>query len=102
MNLSEAIRNAYCAVHHYQVANPATHNYPCGFAWVEFRCRKNAREAKELIANGARWNDYAKCYSLSVSTRTQDMDYNFACCRTFADAMKEAGYEGFRACSRID
>ena len=62
----------------YVQKNPEGPNwYPCGFAWVTYKCRKNAKEAGSLIARGFRWDDYEKVYTLSAYkfANTQSMDY---------------------------
>lgn len=102
MSLANAIAKAKTAAASFIANNPAPHTYPCGFAWVEFKCRKNAREAKELIAAGARWSDYAKAYSISINTPTQSMFYNEAACDAFVASMIEQGFTGFHRRSRID
>lgn len=102
MTLAIALNNAFAAVNAHRAKNPETHNFPCGFAWVTFKTRKNSKVGKELAALGHRWSDYHKSYHISVSTRTQDMDYNTECCNVFVNAMRAAGYEGFNVESRID
>lgn len=102
MNLALAVANAHATVTTFKIANPETHHFPCGFAWITYKCRKNAKIGKELAALGARWSDYHKEYTLHVNTRTQDMDYNAQCCRVFVKAMREAGFEGFEVRTQID
>lgn len=102
MNLTQAINNAFLAVHDFKTTNPETRHFPCGFAWVSFKCRKNSKVGKELQALGARWSDYNKYYRISVPTRTQDMEYNIRCCEAFVRAMKANGFDGFNVESRID
>lgn len=91
----------------YVAANPEGQNwYPCGFAWITYKCRKNAKEAGSLIARGFRWSDYEKEYTLSAGkfTNTQSMNYQEDILRAAVRAADPFIADGvtFRVRSRID
>ena len=77
--------------------------FPCGFAWITFRCRKNSKLAPVLLEAGFRWDDYDKRYIMSpyAWTNTQDMDFKEQICRAFVDAAEDVGAH-FGVRSRID
>lgn len=70
---------------------PEPHWFPCGFAWVTYKCRKNAKQAKDLIANDFSWDDYRREYSLSGGRfhNTQSMDHKENIVMAFATAANE-------------
>lgn len=81
LDVQNAILAAKAAARAYVAANPEGPNwFPCGFASLTYKCRKNAKEAGALIAEGFRWDDYRKEYSMSAYefTNTQSMDYKEA------------------------
>lgn len=104
--LSAALHLAIAAGHDYVKATPENPNdwYPCGFAWLTYKCRKNAKESAILKEVGFRWDDYRKEYSLSGGTwsNTQAMDYKTAICLAVLDSLKESGYSNFGFQNRID
>jgi hypothetical protein len=103
-DLNSAIQSAIIAGRTFAAANPEGPNwYPCGFAWLTYKCRKNGAESKALIANGFRWGDYEKRYMLSGGTfsNTQSMYYKESILRVVQESLKEAGYT-FDVQTRID
>ncbi len=88
LDMMNAIDLVKAGAAEYVKNNPEGPNwFPCGFAWLAYKCRKNAKEAGTLIAQGFRWDDYEKVYSLSPYqwTNTQSMDYK--------EAILQAGVE---------
>ncbi len=103
LDLDTAVKNALAAARGHAASNPEGADwFPCGFAWVAFRCRKNAKESKTLIANGFRWDDYRKSYLFSAPTRSQSMRYNEAVAQVAVDYLAQNGFDGFRVESWID
>ena len=89
LDIQNAIAAGKKAAAQYVAQNPEGSNWwPCGFAWVNYKCRKNAKEAGALMAEGFTWDDYRKVYSLSpyAWTNTQSMDYKAAILRDFVAA----------------
>jgi hypothetical protein len=105
ITLRVAIESAKRAAVEFVKANPEDPKnwYPCGFAWLTYKCRKNAKEAADLIAHGFRWSDYEKRYILSPYewTNTQAMDYKESILRAMQAELKVHGYE-FGIHTRID
>lgn len=81
---------------------PEGHWYPCGFAWIAYKCRKNAKEARILLANGFHWNDYSKHYYKSAPTNTQSMNYQEAVLQAMQKSLVDNGYTNFHIQTRID
>jgi len=103
LDLDTAIKNALAAATGFAVLNTEGADwYPCGFAWVAYRCRKNAKESKTLIANGFRWDDYRKAYMRSSPTRSQAMNYNIKVAQVAVDHLAQNGFNGFFVESWID
>lgn len=92
--LLTAIRDGKAAAAAYVAAHPEGPNwYPCGFANLHYKCRKNASIASILIAEGFRWDDYLKSYSHGAYdwTNTQSLDYKSGILQAFADAAEKHG-----------
>lgn len=88
----------------YVRANPEGPDwYPCGFANLLIKCRKNAKFAVVLKAEGFRWDDYNKAYAHGAYdwTNTQSMYYKEAILRAFLSALRDAGIPA-RVETRID
>lgn len=109
MELTQDIWNKAIAAGRVESATPEAHWFPCGFAWLAYRCRKNAKISKTLIALGFRWDDYAKHYYTSlyreissVPDMSQSMDYRARVLRAVAKSLNESGIEGFYVDTRID
>lgn len=104
--MEEAIRCLKAGAAAYVRNNPeGPHWYPCGFAWVTYKCRKNAKEAGSLIAEGFRWDDYEKVYTMTAYefTNTQSMDYKEAVLRAgVRNATQRFPNIGFGVRTRID
>lgn len=78
LDVKHAITAILEAGHKYVAENPEGPNwYPCGFAGITYKCRKNAKEHVALVNAGFRWDDYHKEYYLSAYTftNTQSMNY---------------------------
>jgi hypothetical protein len=104
MNLAAAIAKGKEAAAAYVRANPEGPNwYPCGFAWLTYSCRKNAKESKTLLANGFRWDDYHKEYTFGAYewTSTQSMDYKTDILRAMQTELAKHNFV-FGVRSRID
>lgn len=67
--------------------------WPCGFAWIVFKIRKNHKHAKALLDAGAYWNDYEKCYQYTPHkfTHSQNMDYKAAILSAVSGYFQEQG-----------
>lgn len=88
---------------------PEPHWFPCGFAWLSYRCRKNAKMGKALQILGFRWNDYDKAWQSSlyaeipcVKDMSQSMDYRSRILRAVCDVLKAEGFTKFYVNTRID
>lgn len=86
-----------------------THWYPCGFAWLAYRCRKNSKIGKALQAMGWRWSDYEKAWQTSlydvipaISGMSQSMDYRARILAKVRDVLKAEGFTEFYVETRID
>jgi hypothetical protein len=93
--LKLTIEAAKHAAREFVSTTPEGHWYPCGFAWLQYKCRKNAKEAKVLLDAGFRWDDYSKTYQLSPYefTNTQSMDYKEAILRKMEEIMRGGGFK---------
>lgn len=103
--LQTALNRAVAAAQTYIAKNPDGPNwYPCGFVWLTYKCRKNAKESAILIKNGWRWDDYEKRYTLSMGRfhNTQSMDYKAGIARAMLDSLKQDGMVGFSYRENID
>jgi hypothetical protein len=71
--------------------------FPCGLAWVTYRCWKNAKEAATLTAHGFKWNDYQKQYELTAYefTMTQSMNRQSAILRNVSEKIRAAGFDAY-------
>jgi hypothetical protein len=78
--------------------------YPCGFVWLTYKCRKNAKEHVALLSRGWRWDDYDKCYALSMGKfhNTQSMSYKEGIGRAMLERLNQSGIAGFGYRERID
>lgn len=76
--------------------------YPCGFAGITYKCRKNAKEAKVLIDCGFHWSDYEKQYRLSAPEGSQSMTAKEMVAQHIIDRLEAEGIKGFATYSRID
>lgn len=89
-----------------KVAEP--HWYPCGFAWLSLRCRKNAKIGKALNNMGFRWNSYEKAWQSSMYSLPcadgmgQSMDYRARILQAACDVLHAHGYKDFYVTSRAD
>lgn len=88
---------------------PEPHWYPCGFAWLSIKMRKNGRLAKTLIAYGFRWNDYDKAYQtsmydriVSIENMSQSMDYRARVLNAVTACLHIHGLTEFYVNTRID
>lgn len=89
----------------YIEANPEGSNwYPCGFVWLTYQCRKNAKQYVALVSRGWRWDDYAKQYTYSIGqlVNTQSMNYMEDIGRAMLNNLRASGIEGFGIQTRID
>lgn len=107
LDVQNAIQAAKNAARAYVAANPEGPNwYPCGFAWMTYKCRKNAKEAGALQAEGFRWDDYRKMYTMSAYqfVNTQSMNYQEDILRAAVRATAQFIPDGvvFGVESRID
>jgi len=67
--------------------------WPCGFAWINVKIRKNHRLASILREHGFTWNDYNKTYQYrghSISG-AQNMDYREKFLNVMVDHMRNNG-----------
>ena len=76
--------------------------YPCGFAGIAYKCRKNAKVSKVLIECGFRWSDYEKQYRLSAPEGSQSMTAKEMVAQHIIDRLEAEGIKGFATYSRID
>lgn len=89
-----------------RIAEP--HWFPCGFAWLAIKIRKNGALANTLKARGFRWDDYRKHYYFSMSSDMvkaadmwQSMNYRERCLKALAVVLKDAGFDCYVE-TRID
>lgn len=78
INLGYALGRAHMIGYDSATANKAMDvMWPCGFAWIGLKIRKNHKFAKLLIEFGFRWNDYAKQFEYRGHdiSHAQNMDY---------------------------
>ena len=77
--------------------------YPCGFAWVYLKVRKNDVFGTSLSKLGLMdWDNYSKCYKYWVGDFNQSMSHKEVFAEKFAELLtKEFGLE-FRYSSRMD
>ena len=108
MNLNAAL-NVAIAAGRVEAQTPESSWFPCGFARLAYKCRKNAKIGKELQQLGFRWNDYDKAWQTSlydsippISGRSQSMDYRARVLNTVAKSLRESGFDGFYVDTRID
>lgn len=103
-DLATALKTAFLAGNSFVADTPEGHWYPCGFAWLTYKCRKNAKEAATLKDNGFRWDDYRKEYTLGAFKwkATQSMDYQISIVREVQQSLAESGFPQFGVDSRID
>lgn len=74
-------------------SKPAQDSYPCGFAQLNLRLRKNDKRASILTAAGFRWDDYSKVWYLygGVFTNYQNVDFKENILEAAAKAFEAAG-----------
>lgn len=109
MELNQDIWNKALAAGRIEAQTPEASWFPCGFAWLAYRCRKNAKISKKLLVLGFRWDDYAKHYYTSlyqdiptVAGMSQSMDYRARVLWAVSKSLRESGVEGFYVDTRID
>jgi len=85
-----------------------SHWYPCGFAWLAIKIRKNGKLSNTLKSLAFRWDDYRKHYYWSMPhaavkfpSMSQSMDYRARCLRAIADELNQAGFDCYVE-TRID
>lgn len=77
--------------------------YPCGFAWVELKCRKNSKIGKQLESEGIMdWEPYRKVYKYWVGDYNQSMMHKLAHAEKLAEILSEELFVNFEADSRMD
>lgn len=82
-----------------EASTPEAHWYPCGFAWLCIKIRKNGALAKTLLSLGFNWDSYHRTYMYSMPNQYiaegmwQSMDYAARCLRAMAAKLREAGFE---------
>ena len=88
------------------IAEP--HWFPCGFAWLALKIRKNGKLAHTLKSLGFRWDDYRKHYYFSMSSDMvkapdmwQSMDYRSRCLNAVSTVLNDAGFPTYVE-TRID
>lgn len=88
---------------------PEAHWFPCGNAWLSYKCRKNARIGTILKDMGFRWDDYRKAWQSTfyntipcIAGMSQSMEYRARIVREMARVLKEEGFEGFYVETWID
>jgi hypothetical protein len=89
--------------HAYEIAGKDVMIYPCGFAWVELKVRKNSKIGKEMEKEGIMdWDDYRKCYKYWVGEYNQSMEHKEAHAEMLATLLSEQLFEHFTYDSRMD
>jgi hypothetical protein len=77
--------------------------YPCGFAWVELKCRKNSKIGKELEKEGIMdWDDYEKRYKYWIGDYNQSMLHKAAHGKKLAEILSSELFAEFEMKSRMD
>jgi hypothetical protein len=76
-----------------------SHWYPCGFAWVAIKIRKNGALSYSLKELGFRWDDYRKHYywampysAVKFSSMSQSMAYRARCLQAITNELNAAGF----------
>ncbi len=87
---------------------PESSWFPCGFASLTCKTRKNSKLGKELVALGFRWSDYEKTFRTAlydtippIAGMSQSMDYRERVLNAVASHLNANGYE-FSVWTRID
>lgn len=99
-NLQNAL-NAGLAAAAEESKTPEPQWYPCGFAWLNIRMRKNHRLSRILIENGWRWDDYRKSYTFSLPmsmhapNMSQAMDYKERVLQKMRDVLLDYGVPSY-------
>ena len=106
LDMQNALEAAKRAGQAHIAANPEDRNdwFPCGFVWLTYKCRKNAKEHVALLSHGWRWDDYEKRYTFTMSAmhNTQSMNYKAGIARAMLKALNDSGIVGFSYRERID
>ncbi len=77
--------------------------FPCGFAWVKFKVKKNDPVGKELKRQGLmQWDDYYKHYYIWISEYNQSMLHKEAHAQAMAKILKDRVHKNFDWGSRMD
>ena len=97
-----------CQLGRIEASFPEKSWFPCGFAWLCCKTRKNSKLGKELVRLGFRWNDYYKRFESSaynsipsIDGMSQSMDYRVRIMQKVADYLNSQGYEFYTDC-RMD
>lgn len=92
-----------------EAVTPEPHWYPCGFAWLAIKHRKNGPLSATFKHLGWRWNDYEKAYTYSMpaSFRVapnmgQSMDYAARCLGALGRVLSDQGGVQADVITRID
>lgn len=77
--------------------------YPCGFAWVELKCRKNSKIGKELESEEIfKWDDYLKVYKYWVGDYNQSIQHKEVHAEKLAEILSRELFVDFKMNSRMD
>jgi len=77
--------------------------FPCGFAWIYHKTRKNNKFGKELEQSGLfEWDPYYKRYYYWVGEYNQSMDHKYAHAKKLAEILTYELAAPFYASSRMD
>ena len=77
--------------------------WPCGFAWITLKVRKNHKLAKFLKNFGFSWNDYGKSYQYRGHdiSHAQNMDYRVQFLNDMNEVLRANGIPSY-VDNRID
>lgn len=103
--VKEVFENATKAAreHAYKKVGDNVMIYPCGFAWVELKVKKNNKLGKELEKEEMMmWDPISKSYKHWVAEYNQSMLHKEAHAEKMAQILFEELFELFEAKSRLD
>ena len=95
--------NEIAREHAYESQGEDVMIFPCGFAWVTLKVRKNDRLGKELEELGLmQWDDYRKCYYIWIGEYNQSMFHKEAHAEAMAKILNVRIEPSFSYGSRMD
>ena len=95
--------NEIAREHAYESQGDDVMIYPCGFAWVKLKVKKNDPTGKELERQGLMdWDPVAKHYYIWIGEYNQSMLHKEAHAEAMAKILNDRIHENFGWGSRMD